>query len=145
MDDGSFLIAVLLKSSSSKPSMSPKFSGNCSSPEQPLSFSFLRDVNPQMLPERHPISVHQLRSNREMLVECSINDKGILSMPVPSNQSSDSFSIFTVNSGISLTFVQDDRIRMCSASVSSLPGRLLMLIQDFRFRRESLFRNPIDG
>lgn len=41
--------------------------------------------------------------------------------------------------------MQDDRIRVLSDSVSSLPGRLPRQTQDFRFKRECLFRNPIDG
>ena len=72
-------------------------------------------------------------------------DVGNFVIAVSSKQSSDTFFIFSPNSGILFKFEQPERIRISRNSISNLLRRLLRFLQSFRLRKVSFWWTPIDG
>ena len=82
--------------------------------------------------------------NKVRPVKCSI-DEGRYLIAVPFKWSSRNRSMSLANSGIFLTLEQPERIRISRDFISSLRGRLLRLVQSFRFNKVRRSSTPTDG
>ena len=82
--------------------------------------------------------------NKVRPVKCSI-DEGRYLIAVPFKWSSRNRSMYFANSGISLTLEQPERIRISRDFISSLGGRLVRLVQSFRFNKVRRLSTPTDG
>ena len=115
MDEGNSFIAVLLPSSSSRPSIFPKFSGNLSSFEQSDILRVFKDVKLQIEIGRLERFLQSLRSKSIRLVERSTNNDGSF-IAVSLKQSFDKRDIFFTISRNFFNFEQPPRSKNSRAS-----------------------------
>ena len=108
MDEGNSFIAVLLPSSSSRPSIFPKFFGNLSSFEQLDILRVFRDVKLQIAIGRLERFLQSLKSKSIRPVECSTNNDGSF-IAVSLKRSFDKHDIFSTISGNFFNFEQPPR------------------------------------
>ena len=144
MDEGRLVIAVPLKSNSSKLSIFPKFSGNLSSFEQLDKLRVFRDIKLQIAIGRLERFLQSLRCNSIRLVECiSNNDRSFIAVSL--KKSFDKRGIFSTISGNFFSFEQPLRLKNSRASKLILWGRLSRNLQPFKSNRISLLRSPRDA
>ena len=131
MDEGNSFIVVLLPSSSSKPSIFPKFFGNLSSFEQSDILRVFKDVKLKIEIGRLERFLQSLRSKSIRPVECSTNNDGSF-IAVSLKQCFDKRDIFFIISGNFFNFERPPRLKNSRASKRILRGRLSRHLQPLK-------------